>query len=80
VPRQGRSHCISINMLAQYVEKSTRILLYSSGSVDYEDTLNEEIHSGEWRNSSSSTGMQSLAQQGSNRYSLDAKSVRDELQ
>ena len=50
-----------------------------SGSVDYEDTLNEEIHSGEWRNSSSSTGMQSLAQQGSNRYSLDAKSVRDEF-
>jgi len=49
-----------------------------TGSMDYEDIDSNRIIPGEWR-SETSVNFTPLVQQGSNRYSVDAKSVRDEF-
>jgi hypothetical protein len=46
--------------------------------MDYEDIDSNRIIPGEWR-SETSVNFTPIVQQGSNRYSVDAKSVRDEF-
>ena len=48
------------------------------GSIDQDDFANKKVIPGEWRSGASNGSFQPLSQQGSNRYSLNAKAVRDE--
>ena len=49
------------------------------GSIDQDDFANKKVIPGEWRSGTSNGSFQPLSQQGSNRYSLNAKAVRDEF-
>ena len=49
------------------------------GSIDREDADTHVFCPGEWHQGPTSTGLQPLAQQGSNRQSNSAKQVRDKL-
>ena len=49
------------------------------GSLDMEDPLTHAIEPGQWRNDSEARGWVSLNQHGSNRYSSQAKEIRDYL-
>ena len=49
------------------------------GSVDSEEEDTHIVLPGEWHQGPQSTGLQALAQQGSNHYSNSAKQLRDIL-
>ena len=69
--------CILHNFLWSKVESES--IYMPPGSVDSEEEDTHIVLPGEWHQGPQSTGLQALAQQGSNHYSNSAKQLRDIL-
>ena len=69
--------CTLHNYLRSKVE--SQFIYMPPGSIDREDADTHVFCPGEWHQGPTSTGLQPLAQQGSNRHSNSAKQVRDIL-